>query len=140
MIPLKPQISIFKTNQNPLRISLFPPQILPHNPPLSPKSPSFSPSHSLSSLSLIAPTSRFLRVSEFTTQIPSGEDEIDVHDLSPKGPIYQKTLQLVECSMFAALTGLVYFLSNSLAIEVCFFNFLFYFLVDFKVWLAMPRK
>jgi hypothetical protein len=27
---------------------------------------------------------------------------------------------LVECSMFAAVTGLVYFLSNSLSIEVWF--------------------
>jgi len=43
----------------------------------------------------------------------------ELHDLSPDGAVYQKTLQLVECSMFAALTGLVYFLSNSLAIEVC---------------------
>lgn len=32
--------------------------------------------------------------------------------------VYQKTLRLVECAMFAAVTGLVYFLSNSLAIEV----------------------
>ncbi|KAL0698885.1 hypothetical protein Bca4012_055007 [Brassica carinata] len=38
--------------------------------------------------------------------------------------VYQKTLRLVECAMFAAVTGLVYFLSNSLAIENyfgCFF-------------------
>jgi len=34
--------------------------------------------------------------------------------------VYQKTLRLVECAMFAAVTGLVYFLSNSLAIEVNF--------------------
>ncbi|QCD89884.1 uncharacterized protein LOC114174329 isoform X1 [Vigna unguiculata] len=49
----------------------------------------------------------------------------ELHDLSPDGAVYQKTLQLVECSMFAALTGLVYFLSNSLAIEnyfSCFFS------------------
>jgi hypothetical protein len=31
-----------------------------------------------------------------------------------------KTRQLVECAMFAAVAGLAYFLSNSLAIEVCF--------------------
>ncbi|CAL9216292.1 unnamed protein product [Arabidopsis halleri] len=39
--------------------------------------------------------------------------------------VYQKTLRLVECAMFAAVTGLVYFLSNSLAIENyfgCFFS------------------
>ncbi|XP_010551326.1 PREDICTED: uncharacterized protein LOC104821976 [Tarenaya hassleriana] len=41
------------------------------------------------------------------------------------GVVYQKTLRLVECAMFAAVTGLVYFLSNSLAIENyfgCFFS------------------
>lgn len=40
------------------------------------------------------------------------------------GDVYQKTLRLVECSMFAALGGLVYILSSSLAIENyfgCFF-------------------
>ncbi|KAB1225494.1 hypothetical protein CJ030_MR1G018613 [Morella rubra] len=42
----------------------------------------------------------------------------EIEDLSPNGAVYRKTLALVECSMFAALTGLVYFLSNSLAIEV----------------------
>jgi hypothetical protein len=31
-----------------------------------------------------------------------------------------RTRQLVECAMFAAVAGLAYFLSNSLAIEVCF--------------------
>lgn len=39
-------------------------------------------------------------------------------DLSVDGVVYQNTLRLVECSMFAALSGLVYFLSNSLSIEV----------------------
>ncbi|KAJ4815668.1 Membrane protein [Rhynchospora pubera] len=37
---------------------------------------------------------------------------------------YQKTLRLVECAMFASVSGLAYFLSNSLAIENyfgCFF-------------------
>ena len=36
------------------------------------------------------------------------------------GDVYQKTLRLVECSMFAALGGLTYILSSSLAIEVLF--------------------
>jgi hypothetical protein len=36
------------------------------------------------------------------------------------GEALDKTRQLVECAMFAALAGLAYFLSNSLAIEVCF--------------------
>ncbi|XP_030550025.1 uncharacterized protein LOC115754962 isoform X1 [Rhodamnia argentea] len=46
-------------------------------------------------------------------------------DLSVDGVVYQNTLRLVECSMFAALSGLVYFLSNSLSIENyfgCFFG------------------
>lgn len=43
-----------------------------------------------------------------------GEEE----DLSSDGAVYRKTLRLVECSMFAALAGLIYFLSNSLSIEV----------------------
>ncbi|KAI7732815.1 hypothetical protein M8C21_014061 [Ambrosia artemisiifolia] len=40
------------------------------------------------------------------------------------GDVYQKTLRLVECAMFAALGGLTYILSSSLAIENyfgCFF-------------------
>lgn len=42
----------------------------------------------------------------------------EFEDLAPDGVVYQNTLRLVECSMFAAVTGLVYFLSNSLSIEV----------------------
>ncbi|KEH25374.1 membrane protein [Medicago truncatula] len=62
------------------------------------------------------------RVSNIEVAIFNNEE---VKDLSPEGEVYQKTLQLVECSMFAALTGLVYFLSNALAIEnyfSCFFS------------------
>ncbi|XP_058751240.1 uncharacterized protein LOC131624310 isoform X2 [Vicia villosa] len=58
-------------------------------------------------------------------ELPLFSNDEQLQDLSPKGEVYQKTLQLVECSMFAALTGLVYFLSNSLAIEnyfSCFFS------------------
>ncbi|XP_058773298.1 uncharacterized protein LOC131647427 [Vicia villosa] len=58
-------------------------------------------------------------------ELPLFSNDEQIQDLSPKGEVYQKTLQLVECSMFAALTGLVYFLSNSLAIEnyfSCFFS------------------
>ncbi|PKU85939.1 uncharacterized protein LOC110096020 [Dendrobium catenatum] len=46
-------------------------------------------------------------------------------DLGVEGEVFQKTLRLVECSMFASVTGLAYFLSNSLAIENylgCFFS------------------
>ncbi|KAK1423183.1 hypothetical protein QVD17_18478 [Tagetes erecta] len=56
------------------------------------------------------------------------DDENEVtsssEDLSMNGDVYQKTLRLVECSMFAALGGLIYILSSSLAIENyfgCFF-------------------
>ncbi|KAL3510918.1 hypothetical protein ACH5RR_030319 [Cinchona calisaya] len=55
------------------------------------------------------------------------EDEKDVfelEDLAPDGDVYQKTLRLVECAMFSAVSGLTYLLSNSLAIENyfgCFF-------------------
>lgn len=79
--------------------------------------------------SLFSRSFPLLRVSKIGVQICSNEehegeeDKPELHDLSPNGPVYQKTLQLVECSMFAALTGLVYFLSNSLAIEVCQFQY-----------------
>lgn len=36
--------------------------------------------------------------------------------------VFEKTLRLVECAMFASVAGLAYFLSNSLAIEVSFFS------------------
>ncbi|XP_050226077.1 uncharacterized protein LOC126675472 isoform X2 [Mercurialis annua] len=45
--------------------------------------------------------------------------------LAQDGAVYQNTLRLVECSMFAAVSGLVYFLSVSLSIENyfgCFFS------------------
>ncbi|XP_011077542.1 uncharacterized protein LOC105161520 isoform X2 [Sesamum indicum] len=38
--------------------------------------------------------------------------------LAEDGEVYQKTLRLVECAMFAAVSGLAFLLSNSLAIEV----------------------
>lgn len=49
--------------------------------------------------------------------------EVDNVEISVDGDVYQRTLRLVECAMFAAVTGLVYYLSNSLAIEVGFFIF-----------------
>ncbi|KAL5123516.1 hypothetical protein HKD37_02G004093 [Glycine soja] len=122
MIPLKTHphspfiFSVSKTN--PLYFSLLP--------------------TSISLLSLKQPppslSSNFLRVSNVGVSVcrtehhEEEEDKgvsLELHDLSPNGEVYQKTLQLVECSMFAALTGLVYFLSNSLAIEnyfSCFFS------------------
>ncbi|XP_027361506.1 uncharacterized protein LOC113869400 [Abrus precatorius] len=94
------------------------------------------PFPSNSSLTLTPPLSvspNLLRVSKIGVPLCRSEEHEQkhkglspqVHDLSPNGAVYQKTLQLVECSMLAALTGLVYFLSNSLAIEnyfSCFFS------------------
>ncbi|GKU90446.1 hypothetical protein SLEP1_g4438 [Rubroshorea leprosula] len=54
----------------------------------------------------------------------AADASVEFEDLAPNGVVYQSTLRLVECAMFAAVTGLVYFLSNSLAIENyfgCFF-------------------
>ncbi|XP_022725791.1 uncharacterized protein LOC111282105 [Durio zibethinus] len=56
---------------------------------------------------------------------PNNGSSVEFEDLAPNGLVYRKTLRLVECSMFAAVTGLIYFLSNSLAIENyfgCFFS------------------
>lgn len=47
--------------------------------------------------------------------------------LAEDGEVYQKTLRLVECAMFAAVSGLAFILSNSLAIEVFIF---FFFQID----------
>ncbi|KAL0430054.1 UNVERIFIED_CONTAM: hypothetical protein Sradi_0631400 [Sesamum radiatum] len=54
------------------------------------------------------------------------EDETEDFEeyLAEDGEVYQKTLRLVECAMFAAVSGLAFLLSNSLAIEkyfACFF-------------------
>ncbi|KAK2366271.1 hypothetical protein QL285_079670 [Trifolium repens] len=73
-------------------------------------------------LKLKPPLFPLQRVSNIELSISSNDEKLQ--DLSPKGEVYQKTLQLVECSMFAALTGLVYFLSSSLAIEN-YFNLFF---------------
>lgn len=127
MIPLKTNqhssfLSISKANPfslQPHLLSLpFPSNFPSPNFPLKLKTP-------FSLFSNSFPTSNLLRVSKFGVPVCSNEHEeekgisTELQDLSPNGPVYQKTLQLVECSMFAALTGLVYFLSNSLAIEVC---------------------
>ncbi|KAL7171337.1 hypothetical protein ACSBR2_036065 [Camellia fascicularis] len=129
--------------------ALFIPQTTPPSPSLSPP-PHFlslrNPStlHGTIKLSLtLSPFSPIylsrrrlkfghFRVSKIAEQVwsngeeekkSSDDDELE-EDLSPEGAVYQKTLRLVECSMFAAVAGLAYFLSNSLAIENyfgCFF-------------------
>ncbi|KAK7275101.1 hypothetical protein RIF29_16208 [Crotalaria pallida] len=129
MIPLRTYLhsSFFPSISKPTTFSLHPHFLSLH----------FSPSLK-SPLKLKPPFSSILvKASNFGVAVFSNENEEEeeeeedkgvskeLHDLSPNGPVYQKTLQLVECSMFAALTGLVYFLSNSLAIEnyfSCFFS------------------
>ncbi|KAL3631292.1 hypothetical protein CASFOL_024276 [Castilleja foliolosa] len=57
-------------------------------------------------------------------KIEEGESEDCEEYLAEDGEVYQKTLRLVECAMFAAVSGLAFLLSNSLAIEkyfACFF-------------------
>ncbi|KAL1332732.1 hypothetical protein HN51_061514 [Arachis hypogaea] len=132
MVPLKPYHHFSS-----LSISIAPTFCLqPHfsSPPVSFNYRFHAPkSHFKLKNSFSFPTSNFLKVSRIrvsvcTTEYEEGEENkpsTELMDLSPNGPVYQKTLQLVECSMFAALTGLVYFLSNSLAIEnyfSCFFS------------------
>lgn len=108
-----PSFSISQTTL--LHLSLPP----PHFPsPTTPHKPTLS-------LNPNPRTFNVFRVSKTKAPIASNEGEYfpkvalpEFEDLSPNGIVYRKTLALVECSMFAALTGLVYFLSNSLAIEV----------------------
>nr|XP_043607819.1 uncharacterized protein LOC122579668 [Erigeron canadensis]XP_043607820.1 uncharacterized protein LOC122579668 [Erigeron canadensis]XP_043607821.1 uncharacterized protein LOC122579668 [Erigeron canadensis]XP_043607822.1 uncharacterized protein LOC122579668 [Erigeron canadensis] len=72
---------------------------------------------------------RNVKVSEMGAPLWTQKDDEEENmrssdDLTMNGDVYQKTLRLVECSMFAALGGLVYILSSSLAIENyfgCFF-------------------
>lgn len=108
------------------RHSLSPPYFLSLKPKLS---RSINPLSALS-LSLQASFSpskanfrfRHVRVSNIE-EAPSCSNEekkknSDDEDLTADGEVYKKTLRLVECSMFAALGGLAYILSSSLAIEV----------------------
>ncbi|XVF43370.1 hypothetical protein PTKIN_Ptkin02bG0034800 [Pterospermum kingtungense] len=103
------------------------------SPHLFPKLPFQS-----SSLSFAIPTQCFKFSSHSKAEPPvyfDGEEEeregpingssVEFEDLAPNGVVYRKTLRLVECSMFAAVTGLIYFLSNSLAIEVATVMLLF---------------
>ncbi|KAI3730889.1 hypothetical protein L1987_62069 [Smallanthus sonchifolius] len=65
-----------------------------------------------------------IRVSEIGAPLWTWKEDDDEQDLTLNGEVYQKTLKLVECAMFAALGGLTYILSSSLAIENyfgCFF-------------------
>lgn len=62
-----------------------------------------------------------VRTSTVKTQMWSDKEEENSEEyeyLAPDGVVYKKTLRLVEGAMFAAVSGLAYLLSNSLAIEV----------------------
>lgn len=108
------------------------------SPPISPLSPLplslcfFSPrAFPSASFSLSSHKPKALRVSDIVPSSwrPEEEESSDVgseklDDLATDSPVYQKALRLVECSMFAAVAGLAYLISNSLAIENyfgCFF-------------------
>ncbi|XP_055809805.1 uncharacterized protein LOC129880022 isoform X1 [Solanum dulcamara] len=70
---------------------------------------------------------KYVRTSTVKTQMWSDKEEENSEEyeyLAPDGVVYKKTLRLVEGAMFAAVSGLAYLLSNSLAIENyfgCFF-------------------
>ncbi|KAM7492158.1 hypothetical protein LguiA_035079 [Lonicera macranthoides] len=93
---------------------------LPSKSPISPVKHRF--------VSRVSRHVRTLRVGALSWE-SEGERSTDdtstyLEDLTPDGEVYKKTLRLVECSMFAALGGLAYLLSSSLAIENyfgCFF-------------------
>ncbi|KAJ8760533.1 hypothetical protein K2173_015200 [Erythroxylum novogranatense] len=95
-------------------------------------------SPALLSLSLCTPTFKFCCISKIGASFIDGNEDVgrnyggvgvekelnEYEDLVTDTVVYRNTLRLVECSMFAAVTGLLYFLSNSLSIENyfgCFF-------------------
>ncbi|GAV80223.1 DUF2232 domain-containing protein [Cephalotus follicularis] len=89
---------------------------------LQPKIPFKSTPFSIPTFKNILNVSK-IKASVFNNE--EAKDTAEFEDLTTNGVVYQKTLRLVECSMFAAVTGLVYFLSNSLNIENyfgCFFS------------------
>lgn len=121
---------------------LHSPISFPHSPSFIPKSSFFLPikffyhyNAFLSSKSLTPIKHQAFKVSDIVPSSWGNEEEQErlnngddssgcLDDLAPDSPVYQKTLRLVECAMFAAVAGLTYLLSNSLAIENyfgCFF-------------------
>ena len=129
MIPFKlhqPPLSFSISQTTTLHLSLTPRKfsILPLSPTPHKPTVSLKPSPFSFPIPLSYPTFKLIRVSKAEAPFAGNEGGYtkaspELEDLSPNGAVYRKTLALVECSMFAALTGLVYFLSNSLAIEVC---------------------
>ena len=94
----------------------------PLSPPRCLPLPCLRPAQSLTPFPVLSlPKHKFpiFRVSGTKPSLWTNEEkEEEFEDLAPNSVVYQKTLRLVECSMFAAVAGLAYFLSNSLAIEV----------------------
>lgn len=64
-------------------------------------------------------------VAKDTLWSSEGEDreDLELEYLAPGGEVYKKTLRLVECAMFAGVSGLAYILSNSLSVENYFSSF-----------------
>lgn len=104
------------------------PRTVPTHQPKFPLKFSSSSSPLFHSLSVSKASFRLSNISNVEASIINYKEEKEAmdftdslsefDDLAPDGDVYLKTLRLVECSMFAAVTGLVYFLSNSLSIEV----------------------
>ncbi|KAK0572951.1 hypothetical protein LWI29_000900 [Acer saccharum] len=116
-------MNLLKIHHHPLFSHI--PQIIPPHQPNFPLK--FSSLSSSSTLSLLKPSFKLSCLSKTPPLLFNNEQEKipQFEDLAPDGVVYLKTLRLVECSMFAAVTGLVYFLSNSLSIENyfgCFFS------------------
>ncbi|XP_031273647.1 uncharacterized protein LOC116132115 isoform X1 [Pistacia vera] len=128
-------MNLLKIHPQPLFFFHFPKTTSSHQPKLPLQFTSSSSTTLFHSLSLFKPSFKLSCISQAKTSFLNNEEEkqgisvsntlSEFDDLAPDGVVYQKTLRLVECSMFAAVTGLVYFLSNSLSIENyfgCFFS------------------
>ncbi|XP_031273648.1 uncharacterized protein LOC116132115 isoform X2 [Pistacia vera] len=121
-------MNLLKIHPQPLFFFHFPKTTSSHQPKLPLQFTSSSSTTLFHSLSLFKPSFKLSCISQAKTSFLNNEEEkqgisvsntlSEFDDLAPDGVVYQKTLRLVECSMFAAVTGLVYFLSNSLSIEV----------------------
>ncbi|KAJ0094774.1 hypothetical protein Patl1_16572 [Pistacia atlantica] len=128
-------MNLLKIHHQPFFFFHFPKTTSSHQPKLPLQFTSSSSTTLFHSLSLFKPSFKLYCISQAKTSFLNNEEEkqgisvsntlSEFDDLAPDGVVYQKTLRLVECSMFAAVTGLVYFLSNSLSIENyfgCFFS------------------
>ncbi|GER31904.1 G-protein coupled receptor 161 [Striga asiatica] len=117
----------FPTHCYPLR-RLHQPSLRPHFLNFASLGRSFRLPSSISatpySLTKSAETSKVLAIPISIGKDEERETEDFEEYLAEDGEVYQKTLRLVECAMFAAVSALAFLLSNSLAIEkyfACFF-------------------